>query len=251
MPPLNPLDEFGSELASAESPRCEPLDEPLRSPTGPRQSIEPAAPSLASAPLLSLEEIVRREVAINWDEAVALVEEVCALSSPAETGSSEPIGPVHRRWDGCAARWRARAIGDQQCRPPAPLAVVNRRQHTGAAPPVRHPGQCAGYLREHRCVCQSTRLFWQTRSARADPRALPPVRHRRDFRPGDRTPSRAETRSPPAATPQPARSRPTLPRWAVATLAAMVLSAAVAWVWSMRSSVRWRRDVAVAGCPGA
>src|SRR5688572_7829257 len=71
------LDEFNSELASAETGR--PPANPSPSPT-----------ISVTAPLLSLEEILRREMVINWDEAVAVVEEVCALSAPVDTGVPDP-----------------------------------------------------------------------------------------------------------------------------------------------------------------
>jgi len=42
--------------------------------------------------------------------------------------------------------------------------------------------------------------------------------------------------TPPESAVQPARRRPSIPRWAVAVFATIVLSAAVGWVWSMSSS---------------
>jgi hypothetical protein len=49
-------------------------------------------------------------------------------------------------------------------------------------------------------------------------------------------PAEPKRETPPESAVQPARPRPSIPRWAVAAFATVVLSAAVGWVWSMRSS---------------
>ncbi len=94
--------------------------------------------------LLSLEEILRREVHDQLGRGGCGGRGGMRAAGTSRNGSAGPIGPLHCRQHGRAARWRPRGIGRQQCRPSAPLAAVHRRQHARPASPVRHAGQCAG-----------------------------------------------------------------------------------------------------------
>jgi hypothetical protein len=256
MPTADPLDEFASELASAESPRCAPLDEPLRPSTAPRQMIEPAEPRatapggpvdvlpkesasaslpLANAPLLSLEEIVRREVAINWDEAVAVVEEVCALLSPAETGVPAPSdlfvadGTVVQR-DGALVQSDISSAGrllhsllSTAGSTPVPLRLfVTQASAQGPYANIGAFAKALAYFGKPGRRELIRALYLRCASAASSlPVTVRPAEPKRD--------------ATPASTPQPARPRRSVPRWAVAAFAAIVLPSAVVSVWSMRS----------------
>ena len=272
MAPGDPLDEFDSELATTETPgRLVPFDGALRPPAGARQVIETveshagatnanpfprvlpvetddrrdehgSAPPLASAPhapttapLFSLEEILRREMAINWDEAVAVVEEVCALLSPVETGVPSPSdlfiadNNVVRR-DGARAESDVTSAGrllhsllSTAGGTPVPLRLfVTQASAHGTYASIAAFAKALAYFGKPGRRELIRALYLRCASATATlPVTVRPADPKRD--------------APPASAPQPARPRRSVPRWAVAAFAAIVLPSAVVWVWSMRS----------------
>ena len=275
MAPGDPLDEFDSERATTETPgRLVPFDAPPRPPAGARpliETVEPRAgvkdanassraaspvgtddalpdesgsapPPLAgapgaptTAPLHSLEEILRREVAINWDEAVAVVEEVCALLSPVETGVPGP-SDLFIADNTVVRRDRARAESDVTSAgrllhsllstagsTPVPLRLfVTQANAQGTYASIAAFSKALAYFGKPGRRELIRALYLRCASAASSlPATVRPAEPKRD--------------APPASTPQPARSRRSVPRWAVAAFAVIVLPAAVVWVWSMRS----------------
>ena len=167
-----------------------------------------------------------------------MVEDVCALSAPVETGFPDLSDLLHQRQHSRAARWRARAIGRQQCRPAAPLAVVNRRQHTSAAPTCSSPRP----VRTVRTRASPTLPSHSPTSANPIRRALIRAMYLRCAGAATSVPATVRAKEPKPNAPAPsepqlAQRRPAVPRWAVAMLAVIVLSAAGLWIWSMRSSL--------------
>ena len=51
----------------------------------------------ASAALLSLHDVISRQVAVHWDEAVAVVEELCEVAI-AGGGDTAPVSVLSWRW---------------------------------------------------------------------------------------------------------------------------------------------------------
>ena len=214
------LGEFNSELASAET----------------RPPANPSLPPTVTAPLLSLEEILRREVTINWDEAVAVVEAACALSAPVETGVPDPSdlfisdSTVVRR-DGARVQSDVSSAGrllhsllSTAGGTPVPLRLfVTQASAQGTYANIAAFAQALAYFGKpgrpeliralyHRCATAATSVPATVRQADPKPEVPTP------------------------APPQPSWKRLTLPRWAVAMLAAVALSAAGLWIWSMRSA---------------
>ena len=248
MATADPLDEFSSELASAKIRRPtanppSPAPVPAEIDHAVPNEYAAATPQLASAPrspmaapLLSLEEIVRREVPINWDEAVAVIEEVCVLSAPVETGVPAPSdlfiadGTVARR-DGARVASDVSSAGrllhsllSTAGSTPVPLRLfVTQASAQGTYASIAAFAQALAYFGKagRRDLIRALYLRCATAAT-----SMPAT-----VRPADPKPE-----VPTPVAPQPARKRPTLPRWAVAMLAAVALSAAGLWVWSMRSS---------------
>ena len=200
------LDEFNSELAPA-----------------------------ATAPLLSLEEILRREVTINWDEAVAVVEAVCALSTPVETGFPDPSdlfisdSTVVRR-DGARVQSDVNSAGrllhsllSTAGSTPVPLRLfVTQASAHGTYVSIAAFAKSLAYFGKPDRPALVRALYLRCATSSSLPATVRPAEPKHE--------------APPASAPQPARSRPSVPRWAVAAFAAIVLTAAGVWVWSMRSS---------------
>ena len=194
-----------------------------------------------TAALCSLEEILRREVAINWDEAVALVEEVCSVASPAETGVPEPADLYLA--DGTVVRGDAgRAQSD--------VSSAGRLLHSllsgaGTTPvPLRLFVTQASAQGAHASLAEFAKAL--AYFGKANRTELIRALYRRCA--NGPAPSRVAARaSEPKREPRheletkPARRRRTIPRWAVAMIAAVILSAAAVAVWSMRS--RFGADV--------
>jgi hypothetical protein len=255
MAPGNPLHEFDSELSSTETRRrVVPFDAPLRPASDAHQPIEPVEasavvtnevqPPLASAsgspttaPLLSLEEVLRRDVAINWDEAVAVVEEVCTLLSPAETGvpgASDLFiadGAVVPR-DGARAEPEVSSAGrllhsllSNAGGTPVPLRLfVTQASAQGTYANIEGFAKALAYFGKPGRRELIRALY--VRCATVTPVPAP-------ARPAEPKPEVV----PSAAAPPPARKRPALKHLAVAMVAAMALSAAGVWVWLTKSSL--------------
>ena len=205
----DPLDEFSSEA-------------------------QPGTPPTVAG--LSLEELVRRELAINWDEAVAIVEEVCALAAPAETGVPEPSdlyiadGTVVRR-EGARAQSEVSSAGrllhsllSTAAATPVPLRLfVTQASAKGAHASLAAFAKALAYFGKASRQELIRALYRRCASAATPSTVVAPAAE----------PKREGVRE---LEPQPAqhRRRP-IPRWAVATLIAVIVSAAAGWVWSMRS----------------
>ena len=253
MAPGDPLDEFDSELARSDMPlRLVPFDAPLRPASGARQPIEPIErgagvkeipPPLASAPspqptapLVSLEEILKREVAINWDEAVAVIEEVCALPALGVPGPSDLFiadGSVLLR-DGARGESDISSAGrllhsllSTAAGTPVPLRLfVTQASAQGTYATIGDFAKALAYFGKANRRDLIRALYIRCASAAASPQVnVRPTEPKRD--------------TPPSSAPQPARPRRSVPRWApaAAAIAAFVLSAAGVWLWLMRSNV--------------
>lgn len=240
MPTANPLDEFTSELTAGETPAPRPR-EVLPAPAPGLQESTPAAPGPVHAPvmaaaLLSLEDILRREVLINWDEAVAVVEDVCALLAPAETGV--PDGADLFLTDGAIVRRHgARAQSDltsagrllhsllsTASSTPVPLRLfVTQASAQGTYASIAAFESALKYFGKPGRTELIRALY--LRSATAATSTAAPVHavepRRDDFQ---------------ASTPQPVRPRRSIPRWAIASVAAIGLSGMGVGLWVMRSS---------------
>lgn len=229
MPRVDPLDEFNSELGKRETPASPALPEST--------PVAPAADAPVVADLLSLEEIVRREVVVNWDEAVAVVEEVCALQAAAETGvpgASDLFitdGTIVRR-HGARAQSDITSAGrllhsllSTAGNTPVPLRLfVTQASAHGTYDSIAAFASGLAYFgkagRSERIRALYRRCATPAVSVPASVRAPEPKRED----------SHGEARPP-------APPRRSLPRWAVAAFVAIGLSGAGVWLWSMRSSL--------------
>jgi hypothetical protein len=223
MPTADPLDEFSSELATVETPA---------QPRPPE-----AIPQPAAAALVSLEDILQREVPINWDEAVAVVEDVCALLAPAEAGVPDAADLFIT--DGAVVqRQRARAQSDvtgagrllhsllsTASNTPVPLRLfVTQASAQGAYASIAAFASALAYFGKP-ARRELIRTLYLRCTAAANATAAPvhaPEPKRND---------------PPAPAPQPARPRRAVPLWAIASLAAIVLSVVGVRLWLMRSNL--------------
>ncbi len=248
----DPLDEFASEFPSEEPPAPD-ASRRRAVPELPSASVHPAveipipaiavperprAPeATAAAHGISIDEILRREVPIGWDEAVAVVEELCLrlMSGRADVrvpGQSDVLiadGTVLIR-DGAGGEPDVCGLGRllhsllARATAPAPLRLfVAQATSHGSYSSIGDFAKALAYFgkpgREEliRALYSRCAASQPTPSQSAQPR--PPETPR-------------EEPSPTKAPEPPKRS---IPKWAVAAVAAIVLVGASAWIWSMRA----------------
>jgi hypothetical protein len=190
-----------------------------------------------AAALLSLEEILRREIVVNWDEAVAVVEEVCLLLAPTEAGVPDAAdlfitdGAVVQR-NGARAQSDTTSAGrllhsllSTAGNTPVPLRLfVTQASAQGTYASIAAFASALAYFGKPARRELIRELY--RRCATAVGSTAAPVHAAQ--------PKRDDA---PASAPQPARPRRSMPRWALASVAVIGLSGAAVWLWSMRSSL--------------
>jgi hypothetical protein len=207
MSTVNPLEEFSSELAKGEG----------------------------TAALLSIEDMLRREVVINWDEAVAVVEDLCTLLAPTETGI--PVAADLFITDaGIVRRQRAGAQSDVTSAgrllhsllstagtTPVPLRLfVTQASAQGTYASIDAFASALAYFGKPGRRELIRALYFRTIAGTSTVARIHAPEPRRD----DLT-----------SALKPVRRRRSLPRWAMASLAALGLSGVGVSVWMMRSNL--------------
>ena len=241
MTTTDPLDEFSSELTTGETPAKPRLPDVRPQPAAAVHESTAAAPAQVTAPLtaaglLSIEDILRREVLINWDEAVAVVEDVCALLAPAERGVPDAADLFIT--DGAVVqRQRARTQSDvtsagrllhsllsTASNTPVPLRLfVTQASAQGTYASIAAFASALAYFGKPSRRELIRALYLRCIPAASTTAALvhAPEPKRND---------------PPAPTPQPAQPRRAVLRWAIASLAVIVLSAVGVRLWWGKSN---------------
>ena len=136
-----------------------------------------SAGSDASGAPVSLDDVLLRGIEFHWDEAVAIVQELCAVSIAASGDAAlvPDLKDVRIGSDGTVTLWSGRGEKNPSAAGRTLHLLMVNAVRPGAAPVVRHPVDHAERLSNPARVRQRALLFLQAGRHAVDSRRLSPI----------------------------------------------------------------------------